>query len=165
MAVSEAFCYQLHVAALGVLHNVAMAIAVAIGWVRQVTLLETEGQILGDRYAPSKKLDEPCSLRPEARRLSQEDFDPELVARASRRSIVSPFILLTAAGLRSAGDKEPSCTQSIPQETKTVVFHIPQDQRAVWNAQRQWVVEPGRYTLWVGGSSLASLTTSFQLNP
>jgi beta-glucosidase len=52
-----------------------------------------------------------------------------------------------------------------PQEAKTVVFHIPQDQLAVWNAQRQWVVEPGMYTLWVGGSSLASLTTSFQLNP
>ena len=52
-----------------------------------------------------------------------------------------------------------------PQETRTVVFRIPQDQLAVWNAERQWVVEPGRYTLWVGGSSLASLTTSFHLNP
>jgi beta-glucosidase len=52
-----------------------------------------------------------------------------------------------------------------PQETRTVVFHIPQNQLAVWNAERRWVVEPGRYTLWVGGSSLASLTTSFLLNP
>jgi beta-glucosidase len=52
-----------------------------------------------------------------------------------------------------------------PQETRTVVFRIPQNQLAVWNAERQWVVEPGRYTLWVGGSSLASLTTSFHLNP
>ena len=52
-----------------------------------------------------------------------------------------------------------------PQETRTVVFRIPQDQLAVWNAERQWVVEPGRYTLWVGGSSLAPLTTSFHLNP
>jgi beta-glucosidase len=52
-----------------------------------------------------------------------------------------------------------------PQETRTVVFLIPQNQLAVWNAERRWVVEPGRYTLWVGGSSLASLTTSFHLNP
>ena len=52
-----------------------------------------------------------------------------------------------------------------PQETRTVVFRIPQNQLAVWNAERRWVVEPGRYTLWVGGSSLASLTTSFLLNP
>ena len=52
-----------------------------------------------------------------------------------------------------------------PQETRTVVFHIPQDQLAVWNVEGRWVVEPGRYTLWVGGSSLASLTTSFLLNP
>ena len=52
-----------------------------------------------------------------------------------------------------------------PQETRTVVFRIPQNQLAVWNAERQWVVEPGRYTLWAGGSSLASLTTSFHLNP
>jgi beta-glucosidase len=52
-----------------------------------------------------------------------------------------------------------------PQESRTVVFRIPQNQLAVWNAERQWVVEPGRYTLWVGGSSLALLTTSFHLNP
>jgi beta-glucosidase len=52
-----------------------------------------------------------------------------------------------------------------PQETRTVVFRIPQNQLAVWNAERQWVVEPGRYILWAGGSSLASLTTSFHLNP
>jgi hypothetical protein len=30
---------------------------------------------------------------------------------------------------------------------------------------RRWVVEPGRYTLWAGSSSLASLTRSFLLNP
>ena len=52
-----------------------------------------------------------------------------------------------------------------PQETRTVVFRIPQDQLAVWNAEGRWAVEPGKYTLWVGGSSLASLTTSFLLNP
>jgi beta-glucosidase len=52
-----------------------------------------------------------------------------------------------------------------PQESRTVMFRIPQDQLAVWNVEGRWVVEPGKYTLWVGGSSLASLTTSFLLNP
>jgi hypothetical protein len=69
--------YQLHRAALGVRHNVAIAIDIAIVWVRQATLLETEGQILGDRYAQSEEFDKACSLRPEARQLSPEDFDPE----------------------------------------------------------------------------------------
>ena len=52
-----------------------------------------------------------------------------------------------------------------PQETKTVTFHVPQQQLAVWNAEGVWVVEPGNYTAWVGGSSQASLTTAFLLKP
>jgi len=52
-----------------------------------------------------------------------------------------------------------------PQETKNVVFHIPQSQLAVWNTEGKWRVEAGDYTLWVGGSSQASLTTKFVLNP
>jgi beta-glucosidase len=52
-----------------------------------------------------------------------------------------------------------------PQETKTVTFHIPQNQLAVWNAEKKWAVEPGHYTIWVGGSSLASLTAGFFLKP
>jgi beta-glucosidase len=52
-----------------------------------------------------------------------------------------------------------------PQETKTVNFHVPQQQIAVWNAEGKWVVEPGNYTAWVGGSSQASLTTAFLLKP
>jgi len=51
-----------------------------------------------------------------------------------------------------------------PQETKNVVFHIPQSQLAVWDADGKWKVEAGSYTLWVGGSSQASLTTKFVLN-
>jgi beta-glucosidase len=50
-----------------------------------------------------------------------------------------------------------------PQQTKTVSFHIPQDQLAIWNAEGRWVVEPGGFTLWVGGSSDASLTAKFHL--
>jgi beta-glucosidase len=52
-----------------------------------------------------------------------------------------------------------------PRETKTVTFHVPQLQIAVWNAEGRWVVEPGNYTIWVGGSSQASLTTAFLLRP
>ena len=37
-----------------------------------------------------------------------------------------------------------------PQETKTVTFHLPQEQLAVWNMDEKWAVEPGYYTLWVG---------------
>jgi beta-glucosidase len=52
-----------------------------------------------------------------------------------------------------------------PQETKTVSFRIPQDQLEVWNAERKWVFEPGSFTLWVGGSSEASLTTKVPIQP
>jgi beta-glucosidase len=51
-----------------------------------------------------------------------------------------------------------------PGETKNVIFRLPQDQLAVWNTESQWKVEAGNYTLWVGGSSQASLTTKFVLS-
>jgi beta-glucosidase len=51
-----------------------------------------------------------------------------------------------------------------PQETKNVVFRIPQDQLAVWNAENKWAVETGTYTLWVGGSSQAALTAKIVVN-
>jgi beta-glucosidase len=49
-------------------------------------------------------------------------------------------------------------------ETKNVIFHIPQEQLAVWNTESEWKVEAGKYTVWVGGSSQASLTTKFVLS-
>lgn len=52
-----------------------------------------------------------------------------------------------------------------PQETKTVVFRIPQAQLAVWNAEKSWAVEAGNYTVWAGGSSEASLSGHFLLRP
>jgi beta-glucosidase len=51
-----------------------------------------------------------------------------------------------------------------PRETKQVIFRIPQDQLAVWGMEGKWNVEAGNYTLWVGGSSLASLTTKFVIH-
>ncbi len=52
-----------------------------------------------------------------------------------------------------------------PKETQTVTFKVPQSELAVWNAEGKWVTEPGKFTVWVGGDSRASLTTNFTLNP
>jgi beta-glucosidase len=52
-----------------------------------------------------------------------------------------------------------------PQETKTVSFHLPQSQLAIWGTEGKWMVEAGNYTIWVGESSRASLTTKFVLKP
>jgi beta-glucosidase len=48
-------------------------------------------------------------------------------------------------------------------ESRMVTMHLHQDQLALWNAEKTWAVEPGYYTLWVGGSSEAALTTRFLL--
>jgi beta-glucosidase len=52
-----------------------------------------------------------------------------------------------------------------PGETRTVAFHVPLEQVAVWNAEGKWAVEPGTYSAWVGGSSQASLTAKINLKP
>ena len=52
-----------------------------------------------------------------------------------------------------------------PGETRTVTFLVPQEQIAVWNAEKTWAVEAGGYTVWVGGSSQASLSAKFELKP
>ena len=52
-----------------------------------------------------------------------------------------------------------------PHETRSVTFMVPQSQLAVWNAEGRWVVEPGAFTLWVGGDSRADLSTKFTLRP
>lgn len=52
-----------------------------------------------------------------------------------------------------------------PHESRRVTMHLRQSQLAVWNAENRWAVEPGYYTVWVGGSSEASLTTRFLLKP
>jgi beta-glucosidase len=57
-----------------------------------------------------------------------------------------------------------SRTDLNPGETKNVTFRIPQSQLAVWNAESEWKVEAGHYTIWVGGSSQASLTAQFVIS-
>ncbi|MBB5055605.1 beta-glucosidase [Granulicella aggregans] len=48
-------------------------------------------------------------------------------------------------------------------ETRTISFEVPQQQLQIWNTENKWVVEPGSYTLWAGGSSEAALKTTLQL--
>jgi beta-glucosidase len=52
-----------------------------------------------------------------------------------------------------------------PHETRSVTFVVPQSQLAVWNVEGRWVVEPGAFTVWVGGDSQADLSTKFTLRP
>jgi beta-glucosidase len=48
-------------------------------------------------------------------------------------------------------------------ETRTVSFDLPQQSLQIWNTEGKWAVEPGTCTLWAGGSSEATLKTSFQI--
>jgi beta-glucosidase len=52
-----------------------------------------------------------------------------------------------------------------PGETRTVTFAVPQHELEIWNAQGKWVVEPGQFTFWAGGSSQATLSTQIALKP
>lgn len=49
-------------------------------------------------------------------------------------------------------------------ETKSITLHIPKSELAVWGANDEWRVEPGKFTVAVGGNSDADLTTQFTLN-
>ena len=51
-----------------------------------------------------------------------------------------------------------------PGESKRVEFHIKQADLAVWARNHQWVVEPGTYTVFAGGSSDATLSTRFTIS-
>jgi beta-glucosidase len=50
-----------------------------------------------------------------------------------------------------------------PGETKTVTFRIKPEQLAVWNAKHEWAVEAGPYTVFIGGSSEATLKAQFTM--
>jgi beta-glucosidase len=50
-----------------------------------------------------------------------------------------------------------------PGATGTVTFRLNRKQFQVWNENDRWVFEPGKFTVWVGGSSLAELSTEFEL--
>jgi beta-glucosidase len=50
-----------------------------------------------------------------------------------------------------------------PGETQTVRFSVPPSELAVWNAQGRWEVEPGDFTVKVGGSLEGDLNGKFTL--
>ncbi len=51
-----------------------------------------------------------------------------------------------------------------PGESKRVEFHIGQSELAVWSRMHRWVVEPGTYTIFAGGSSEATLARKFNIS-
>jgi beta-glucosidase len=50
-----------------------------------------------------------------------------------------------------------------PNESKTITFHLKQSELAVWGANQEWRVEPGEYTVTVGGDSSNGLSSEFAL--
>jgi len=50
-----------------------------------------------------------------------------------------------------------------PDEVKAVTFNLKQSDLAIWNARQEWGVEPGKYTVTVGGNSSGSLLGTFDL--
>ncbi len=50
-----------------------------------------------------------------------------------------------------------------PNETKSLEFIVKSSDLAVWSKNHSWLIEPGPYTIFVGGSSLADLSAHFSL--
>jgi beta-glucosidase len=48
-------------------------------------------------------------------------------------------------------------------ETRSVTLHIKKNDLAIWGAKQEWSVEPGEFTVWVGGDSRATLSKKFNL--
>jgi beta-glucosidase len=46
-------------------------------------------------------------------------------------------------------------------EQRSVTLSLRREQFAVWNRTKQWTVEPGKFVVWVGGSSEATLSAEF----
>ena len=51
-----------------------------------------------------------------------------------------------------------------PGESKVVEFVLSADQLGFYNEEEEFLIEPGKFQLWVGGDSRADLTARFQLN-
>jgi beta-glucosidase len=50
-----------------------------------------------------------------------------------------------------------------PGESQTVRFTLHTDQLAFYNRKMEQVTEPGRFHVWIGGSSEASLWSEFDI--
>ena len=51
-----------------------------------------------------------------------------------------------------------------PGESKIITFRLKQSDLAVWDANQEWRVEPGKYTVTVGGDSSGEMSAKFALN-
>ena len=52
-----------------------------------------------------------------------------------------------------------------PGESRRVIFQLGFPELSFWNAKSEEVVEPARYTVWVGGSSKADQQAAFEIAP
>jgi beta-glucosidase len=52
----------------------------------------------------------------------------------------------------------------LPGESHHLTLHLKQSELAVWNANQEWKVEPGEYTVTAGGNSTAGLSAKFNLS-
>jgi beta-glucosidase len=52
-----------------------------------------------------------------------------------------------------------------PGETRTVQFTLGPEQLGLYDAAMRWVVEPGRFTVYVGGSSAEGVEAAFVVRP
>jgi beta-glucosidase len=77
----------------------------------------------------------------------------QLYVRQETASVVTPVKAL----------KGFSRIHLLAGESKTVLFRLKPANLAVWGASQQWKVEPGKYTIFVGGSSQATLSSQFTL--
>jgi beta-glucosidase len=50
-----------------------------------------------------------------------------------------------------------------PGETRAVSFELGPDALATWTPELKQVIEPGWFTVWVGGSSQATLSARFEV--
>lgn len=48
-------------------------------------------------------------------------------------------------------------------ESRELSFPLTREQVRVWNGEGRWAFEPGEFTVWVGGSSVAPLSTVFKM--
>jgi len=50
-------------------------------------------------------------------------------------------------------------------EARRVELRLGPEQLGLWNREQRFVVEPGEFRVWVGGSSEATLGASFRVTP
>jgi beta-glucosidase len=105
--------------------------------------------------------------------------------RADARDLVGVTATVTNTGMRTATEVVQlyvrnlgaSLTQPVrslqgfqrvtlkPGESRQVAFQLGFPELSFWNAKSDEVVEPTRYTVWVGGSSTADQAASFSITP